>query len=232
MVPLLGLLSRGPRTLHRAIWELASLLPLTAAERHELDVDFVGSPLNRRVSGAWGLLERAALIEGTGQILQCRLSERGRSLLEENPTTLTVAFLERYPEFLQARERTRREVSARRFRDLRLEFYAGGRRLMRGSIFSATSDSVDCSPVVGLRPLQRQWGAAAAKCQALVKCHEGNELDRLRCELLPPKLTALLALRGRCGAGPSYPLHCEGGHDAYGAGCLWEDHSTSPAHGR
>jgi len=111
MLPLLNIAADGKEHhIREAINSLASQFSLAEAELKELlpsGVDFV---FNNRVGWARTYLKKAGLIQYTKRGY-FQITDRGRTVLAEKPPKINIAFLRRFPEFLdfQAAKKTTTE---------------------------------------------------------------------------------------------------------------------------
>jgi restriction system protein len=108
MLPLLRLLSDGKeRSLREARDALADYFDLSIEERQQLLKSGRYSTFSGRVSWASTYAKEAGLIERPRRGYM-KITPRGLSVLKENPSKIDVKFLERYPEFLAFRNRSRK----------------------------------------------------------------------------------------------------------------------------
>lgn len=107
MLPLLQI-ARDERdhTLSEAIEMLAQQFRLTEEERRSLLPSGRQATFDNRVGWARTHLGKAVLLESPRRGT-FRLTERGRSFLNENPSAITMQLLARYPEYNEFRSRTR-----------------------------------------------------------------------------------------------------------------------------
>jgi len=101
MLPLLKLTSDGgEHQIREAISTLADQFKLTEAERKEMLPSGIGGIFDNRVGWARTYLKKAGLLHypkrGYFQI-----TERGRTVIGQNPRRIDVAFLRQFPEFLE-----------------------------------------------------------------------------------------------------------------------------------
>jgi restriction system protein len=108
MLPLLRLLSDGKeRSLREARDALADYFELSDEERQQLLQSGRYSTFSGRVSWASTYVKEAGLIERPRRGYM-KITSRGLSVLKEDPSKIDVKFLERYPEFLAFRNRSRK----------------------------------------------------------------------------------------------------------------------------
>jgi hypothetical protein len=161
LLPLLKFLAHGTHTLQGAARDFAPSLPLSPLERREHELNTPRSPLTQALGRSWRLLDWAQLIERGADPLRRHLSPRGAAVLAQKPARLSVAFLEQFPEFIEARERHARELMARSFRDLRLEYYSAGRNVFaEGSLAAAPvllGYAIEMALKAGLHKAQSDW---------------------------------------------------------------------------
>ena len=107
MLPLLQIASDSrDHRLSEAIETLAQQFRLTEDERRLLLPSGRQTTFDNRVGWARTHLGKALLLESPRRGM-FRLTERGRSLLRENPSGITMPVLTRYPEYNEFRSRTR-----------------------------------------------------------------------------------------------------------------------------
>ncbi|MCS7057143.1 MAG: restriction endonuclease [Thermoflexales bacterium] len=107
MLPLLRLAGDGQEhSLRETIGSLAESYGLTDEERSQLLPSGGQTVFANRVSWACSYLKRAGLLMATRRGYY-RITERGRQVLHENPSKVDVAFLLRFPEFVEFRSRSR-----------------------------------------------------------------------------------------------------------------------------
>ena len=110
MLPVLVAFSDGSkRRIRDVIPSLADQFGLSPEERHEMLPSGTQARFDNRVHWAASYLKQAVLLEAVGGGFRT-ITTRGRSLLAENPDRMSVQALERYPEFLEFRKRTRVKV--------------------------------------------------------------------------------------------------------------------------
>jgi len=103
MLPLLKLLSdKNEHSLREAIEQLANEFELSEEERKELLPSGRQATFDNRVGWARTYMKKAGLIESTRRGY-FRITDRGKTVLEENPTNINVKFLERFDEFNEFR---------------------------------------------------------------------------------------------------------------------------------
>jgi restriction system protein len=111
MLPLLRLASDRKEHQLRAVTEtLADELSLTDEERNELLPSGNQAVFANRVGWARTYLKQAGLIDSPRRGL-FRITQRGLDLLQERPIRVDVKLLERFPEFLEFRNRRRERES-------------------------------------------------------------------------------------------------------------------------
>lgn len=107
MLPLVMLASDGrERPLSDAFNELADRFNLTTAEREELLPSGRQRRFENRVRWARSYLTKAGLLESPRRG-SFKITTRGQDVLQENPTSINIKFLERFPEFVEFRTATR-----------------------------------------------------------------------------------------------------------------------------
>jgi restriction system protein len=107
MLPLLKLAGDGKvHTKREAVNELAVQFGLTEAERKELLPSGKQGIFDNRVGWARTYIKQALLIDYV-QRGHFRITDRGQQVLAENLERLSVAYLTRFPEFVQFQKRTR-----------------------------------------------------------------------------------------------------------------------------
>ena len=106
MLPLLRYVADRERTVQNAITALADQLKLSHEERHVLLPSGRTPVFNSRVNWAGTYLVQAGLLSRPRRgVLQ--ITERGKSVLAENPPSINNQLLSRFPEFNDFRERSR-----------------------------------------------------------------------------------------------------------------------------
>jgi restriction system protein len=105
MLPLLSLLNDGqPHRMAELTNQIGDQFELTDSQRIEPLPS--GQPrLANRVAWARTYMGRAGLLESVARG-SVRITERGRTLLDERPTRIDTRLLSRYPEFVAFRDRT------------------------------------------------------------------------------------------------------------------------------
>jgi len=105
MLPLLEILGdKKEHSLQEVIETLASRYHLTDEERRELLPSGRQSTFSNRVGWARTHMKKAALIAPTKR--GCfQITERGLAVLKQPPTQINIAFLNKYPEFVEFRRR-------------------------------------------------------------------------------------------------------------------------------
>ncbi|MDM0073970.1 restriction endonuclease [Variovorax sp. J2P1-59] len=111
MLPLLRLAASGPEhRVREAVEKLAAEFQLSDSERAELLPSGTAPLFDNRVGWARTYLKQAGLLTSPKRGM-FQITERGRSLIAENPSKIDVALLDRFDEFRSFRMR-RREGSA------------------------------------------------------------------------------------------------------------------------
>lgn len=112
MLPLLKALRDGEEhSLHEVIEILADQFELNDDERRELLPSGRQAKLDNRVAWARTYLKKAGLLESTGRG-KFQINDRGLAVLREDPPEINVKFLEQFPEFLEFRDGSSKDVSA------------------------------------------------------------------------------------------------------------------------
>ncbi len=108
MLPVLKFASAcGEHSLRDAVDGLAGEFPLTDEERNAKIPSGKQPVFYNRVGWARTYLKQAGLLESAGRRNYLRVTNRGRQVLTENPARIDMKFLERFPEYLEFRERPR-----------------------------------------------------------------------------------------------------------------------------
>lgn len=111
MLPLLKALGDGEEHgLHEVIKTLADQFELTDEERRELLPSGRQAKFDNRVAWARTYMKKAGLLESTGRG-KFRINDRGLAVLRENPREINVKFLEQFPEFLEFRDGSSKDVN-------------------------------------------------------------------------------------------------------------------------
>jgi len=106
MLPLLRLAADGEEhSLREAIESLADEFDLSEQERKELLPSGSQATFDNRVGWARTYMKKAGLVDSPRRG-HFRITARGLEALQENPKTINVKFLERYPEFREFRTRS------------------------------------------------------------------------------------------------------------------------------
>jgi restriction system protein len=106
MLPLLRLAADGQEhSLREAIERLADEFGLNEEERKELLPSGSQATFDNRVGWARAYMKKAGLVDSPRRG-HFRITPRGLEALQENPKTINVKFLERYPEFQEFRTRS------------------------------------------------------------------------------------------------------------------------------
>lgn len=107
MLPVLRFAAhRGEHTLKQAVEYLADEFALTSEERAQLLPSGRQPTFYNRVGWARAYLKQAGLLESTRHN-HLTISERGKEVLASAPDRIDMGFLERFPEYLAFRSRTR-----------------------------------------------------------------------------------------------------------------------------
>lgn len=107
MLPLLKLAANGNElSIRDSIESLAKQFNLSDEERREPLPSGQQARFDNRVHWARSFLKQAHLVENTRRG-HYRITQRGRQLLSENPSVVNMKLLERYPEYVEFRERRR-----------------------------------------------------------------------------------------------------------------------------
>jgi restriction system protein len=105
MLPLVQYMSDGQEhSLREAIESLSNYFKLTAEERRELLPSGRQSTFDNRVSWATTHLKSAGLLESPRRSYY-KITSRGLEVLQQNPTQINTKFLERYPEYVEFRNK-------------------------------------------------------------------------------------------------------------------------------
>jgi len=114
MLPLLRFSADGQEhQLKDAIQSLASEFSLTDEETNELLPSGQQIVFTNRVGWACTYLKKAGLLSSPRRGY-FQITERGRSVVQENPPTVNVKYLEKFPEFFQFYEEVRSPSGASR----------------------------------------------------------------------------------------------------------------------
>ncbi len=106
MLPLMQLAADGQvHTSDEAIETLAQHFQLTKGERKERLPSGKEYRFDNRVGWARTYLQKALLLERTGRS-KFQITTRGNAVLQQNPATINVKFLEQFPEFIEFKQRT------------------------------------------------------------------------------------------------------------------------------
>jgi restriction system protein len=121
MLPLLRLAADGAEHARRdAVDQLAEEFRLTEDEMRELLPSGRQGRFDNRVAWARSFLKQAGVLETTRRG-HFRITERGRALLAEKPSVVNMRLLERYPEYLQFRNRRRDDTTEEHTENVALE---------------------------------------------------------------------------------------------------------------
>lgn len=102
---------RSEHSTREAIDALAPVLRLTEAERNELLPSGQQTRFANRVNWSISYLKKAGLLESTRRA-HFRITERGLSVLREQPSKIDLALLEQFPEFVEFRSLRNTRVSS------------------------------------------------------------------------------------------------------------------------
>ena len=103
MLPLLKIASDGnEHNVPEVIETLSQQFGLSVSDRDELLASGTQRKFDNRVGWARTYMQKALLLSSTGRS-RFRITERGMGVLRENPPSINVKLLERYPEFLAFR---------------------------------------------------------------------------------------------------------------------------------
>jgi len=165
---------------------LAKLFQLTDAELSEQLPTGRQGKFDNRVGWAKSYLKQAALLEITGRG-EFRITERGRSVLAENPTRIDMKYLEQFPEYLafksvsKAKETPLSEVGHESPQKTPEELLEAGYRQFRSSLAAellaqvkATSPAFFEQLVVDLLLGMGYGGSAEDAGQAVGKSGDGG----------------------------------------------------------
>ena len=103
MLPVLRDLSQGERTGQETLDALAAHFGLTPEERAQRLPSGTQASFTNRLGWAKSYLKAARLIEAPRRGVY-RLTDRGRAVLAENPTSVRINYLMRFPEFVAFRQ--------------------------------------------------------------------------------------------------------------------------------
>jgi len=108
MLPLLRFAGdNNDHTTREAVDVLATEFQLTSAERSELLASGQQAVFNNRVGWANSYLKKAGLLESPRRGA-LRITARGKQILGDNPARIDVKYLERFPEFIEFRDVSRK----------------------------------------------------------------------------------------------------------------------------
>jgi restriction system protein len=111
MLPLLQLAADGQEhTSDEANEILANHFRLNETDRKELLPSGKEARFHNRVGWARTYLQKALLLERTGRS-KFRITPRGSTILQNDPVSISVKFLEQYPEFIEFRRRTNKPAT-------------------------------------------------------------------------------------------------------------------------
>jgi restriction system protein len=106
MLPVLQSMSDGDEhSLKEIVERLADDLKLSQEQRNELLPSGQQPVFYNRVGWANTYLKKSGLVETTRRS-HFRITERGKEVLRENPPYINMKFLERFPEYIEFREKT------------------------------------------------------------------------------------------------------------------------------
>jgi restriction system protein len=101
MLPLLKLTSDGKEhQIRETVNALADQFKLTESERKELLPSGIGGIFENRVGWARTYLKKAGILTYPRRA-HFQITDRGKSVLEQNPKSIDVSFLRQFPEFLE-----------------------------------------------------------------------------------------------------------------------------------
>jgi restriction system protein len=112
MLPLLRCIAEGERPVQSAIAELAEQFKLSSEERHALLPSGRTPVFNSRVHWAGTYLVQSGLLSRPRRGV-LRITDRGKSILAENPKAIDNELLVRFAEFNAFRERSRSSTEAK-----------------------------------------------------------------------------------------------------------------------
>jgi restriction system protein len=98
--------SQTEHSLRDAVAFLADQYSLTEEERNERLPNAPQPRFYNRVGWARTYLKQATLLEATGRRSYLKITDRGRQVLNSNPTRIDMRYLEQFPEYIEFRERT------------------------------------------------------------------------------------------------------------------------------
>ena len=108
MLPLLRFAGdNNDHTTREAVDVLATEFQLTSAERSELLASGQQAIFNNRVGWANSYLKKAGLLESPRRGA-LRITARGKQIIGDNPARIDVKYLERFPEFIEFRDVSRK----------------------------------------------------------------------------------------------------------------------------
>ncbi len=107
MLPLLQLLSKGPRNRTDTVKAMADHFHLSDEERQELLPSGRAPVIVSRVAWALAFLKQAGLLE-TPKRGTYKITPEGLKVLAEAPESIGVKYLERFPKFVEFRQRSRK----------------------------------------------------------------------------------------------------------------------------
>ncbi len=129
MLPLLRLLGDGEEyTTDQYIQSLAAHFELSVEDQRDMLPSGRQSTLRNRASWAATYMSKAGLLERTARS-RIRITDRGLRVLADNPATIDIGFLSRFPEFVEFRQRSPRQDSTATTAALNLENLASAESL-------------------------------------------------------------------------------------------------------
>lgn len=112
ILPLLKLASdEKDHSIREAVESLAEHFSLTDEELNKLQPSGQGPVFYKRVGWARTYLKKARLVEDPRRGF-FRITDRGKSVLADNPTRIDMKYLERFPEYVEFKEFTRQDSDA------------------------------------------------------------------------------------------------------------------------
>lgn len=112
MLPLLTYAGDGKEhSVREAIGALADQFGLTSEERSELLPSGRQATFDNRVGWARTYLKKAGLLTSPKRSY-FQITERGRSILAQNPPTINIAFLQQFSEFIDFKQRSNKDIEA------------------------------------------------------------------------------------------------------------------------
>jgi len=99
--------SQNEHSLRKAVEFLVNQFSLSEEERNAKLSSGKQPIFYNRVGWARTYLKQAGLLETSGKRNYLRITDRGKDVLKSNPSKVDMRFLEKYPEYVEFRERTR-----------------------------------------------------------------------------------------------------------------------------